>query len=215
MGWLETWEALTGIGTLALAGATVAIICETRRQAETGERQHRERFKPICMLAPYDGVDPWVGRQALIETKPSTPENPGFGTVAIHCALRNVGSGPALNLRVSFRSLARSGWRSDPWELSPLGAGESRGGVDFPLLMPLRLHERFNDADVQALPGELWELWLEYEDVFGQPFHSIHRKALFDPAPSTFTWTDPTPGQAPRATMRPIPWLAYSAGAAQ
>jgi hypothetical protein len=211
MGWLGFWEALTGIGTLALAGATVAVICQTQRQARKTERQHRERFKPICVLAPYDGVDPWNGRQALIETTPPTQQNPAFGTVAIRCVLRNVGCGPAMNLRLSFRSLARNGWQSDPWELSPLGTGESRGGIDAPLTIPLRLHERFNDADLQSLPGELWEIWLEYEDVFGQAVHSIHRKALFDPAPATFEWVADSPDKRPRAMVRPIPWLTYSA----
>jgi hypothetical protein len=101
--WADFWSCLTGIGTLALATATFAVIIQGRQQRADTERQHRDRVKPICLLAPAGGVDPWMGRAALIEPKGPSAENPLFGTIIIHCELRNVGLGPAVNLRLSIR----------------------------------------------------------------------------------------------------------------
>ena len=207
--WADFWNALTGIGTLGLAGATFCVIRQGQRQRQDAESQHRDRFKPICLLAPYGGVDAWNRRGKLLEAIPPAPENPSCGTVAIRCVLRNVGVGPALKLRLKFRFLDMNGWTSEPWELSPLGAGEACGSEAAPLLVPFPIHERFNQTDFATLTGKPWEIWLEYEDVFGRQFQSIHRKTLFNSDPSTFTWQLAGPGQEPKAIMLPIPWLTY------
>lgn len=210
--WADFWNALTGIGTLALAGATFCVIRQGQRQREDTERQHRDRFKPICLLAPYGGVDAWNRRGDLLETTPPVPDNPSCGSVAIRCVLRNVGAGAALKLRLKFRFLDMNGWTSEPWELSPLGAGETCGSEAAPLLVPFPIHERFNQTDFTMLTGKSWEIWLEYEDVFKNSFHSVHRKAPVDTDLSTATWTTAGPNQQPRANLRPTPWFTYSEG---
>ncbi|OYY04231.1 MAG: hypothetical protein B7Y73_04760 [Acidocella sp. 35-58-6] len=210
--WADFWNALTGIGTLALAGATFCVIRQGQRQRRDGECQHRDRFKPICLLAPYGGVDAWNRRGDLLEAMPPAPENPSCGTVTIRCVLRNVGVGPALKLRLKFRLLDMNGWTSEPWELSPLGAGETCGSDAAPLLVPFPIHEQFNQTDFAMLIGKPWEIWLEYEDVFGRQFQSLHSKSLLNSDPATFTWTAPVPGQEPKAVMRPIPWFTYHEG---
>ncbi len=212
--WADLWNALTGIGTLALAGATFCIIRQGQRQREETERQHRDRLKPICLLAPYSGVDAWNRRATLIEATAPAPDNPSCGTVVIRCVLRNVGLGPALKLRLKFRFLDMNGWTSEPWELSPLGAGETCGGEAEPLLVPFLIHERFNQTDFAMMTGKLWEIWLEYEDVFGRQFQSIHQKALGNSDPSTFRWQAAGPGQKPKAIMLPITWFTYHKGRA-
>ena len=148
----------------------------------------------------------------MIETMPPAPDNPACGTVAIRCVLRNVGVGPALKLQLKFRFLDMDGWTSEPWELSPLGAGEACGSEAAPLLVPFPIHERFNQTDFATLTGKPWEIWLEYEDVFGRQFQSIHRKAPVNSDPSTFTWQAAGPGQEPKAIMLPIPWFTYHEG---
>lgn len=210
--WADLWNALTGIGTLALAGATFCVIRQGQHQRADTERQHRDRFRPVCLLAPYGGGDAWDRRGDLLEARPPASDDPSCGTVAIRCVLRNVGVGPALKLRLKFRFPDMNGWTSEPWELAPLGAGETWGSEVEPLLVPFPIQERFNQTDFARLPGKPWEIWLEYEDVFGKPFHSVHRMARFDMDPSTFTWTTAGPGQQPRASMRPIPWLTYNEG---
>lgn len=210
--WTDVWNALTGIGTLTLAGVTFCVIRQGQRQREDIERQHRDRFKPICLLAPYDGVDSWNRRGDLLEVALPAPDNPSCGTVAIRCVLGNVGAGPALKLRLKFRFPNREGWTTNAWELSPLAAKESIGNTDAPLRVPIKLQPAFTATDLSTITGDLWEIWLEYEDVFGKPFHSIHRKAPVDTDLSTATWTTAGPDQQPRASLRPIPWFTYNEG---
>lgn len=210
--WADLWNALTGLGTLALAVATFCVIRQGQRQRVDTERRHRDGFKPICVFSPYGGVDAWNRRGALIEATPPTPDNPSCGTVAIRCMLRNVGVGPALKLRIKFRFPNREGQTSEPWELSPLGTGESRGAEGAPLLVPFFLHDQFNQADFATMTADSWEIWLEYEDVFGRHFQSVHRKTPFDSDPSTFTWAAASPGQQSKAVTRPIPWFSYREG---
>ena len=85
---------------------------------------------------PYDGVDALNKRGELIEKIDPSPENPPFGAFAIKCTLYNVGAGPPLNLRIKFRFPNRGGWATEPWELSPLGPGESRGDRNSPSWSP-------------------------------------------------------------------------------
>ncbi|WP_422001494.1 hypothetical protein [Reyranella sp.] len=210
--WADAWVMLTAGGTIALAIVTFRVIRQGQRQREDTERQHRNRFKPVCLLAPCSGVDAWNRRGELLEVISPAAENPSCGTVAIRCVLRNVGVGPAVKLRLKFRFPDMNGWTSEPWELSPLGAGESWGSKTEPLLVPFPIHERFNQADFAMLAGKPWEIWLEYEDVFGRQFQSIHRKAPVDTDLSTATWTTAGGDQQPRASLRPVPWVTYTDG---
>jgi hypothetical protein len=207
--WADLWSCITGVGTLALAAATFAIIVQGRRQRANADRQHHDRLKPICLLAPPQGVDPWIGRATLVETTSPSPENPGFGTVIIHCGLRNIGLGPALNLLLSIRFQDMGGCATDLWELSPLGAGEIRGGDASSLRVPIRLDERFNQSDFALLTGKPWEILLDYEDVFGVRFRSVHRKSLFSSDPSTMTWSEDESTKQPKATLRALPWFSF------
>ncbi len=207
--WADLWNALTGIGTLALAIATFCVIRQGQQQRKDVERQHRDRLKPICCLTPYNNVDPWAGRGELIKSIDPSPEAPSFGRVVVNCMLQNIGTGPALKLKLRFRFLDMNGWMTEPWELSPLGAGAFYGSQTDPLVIPIRLHEKFNITDFQSITGKPWEILLDYEDVFGKKFQTVHCKMLFNPDPATFEWTTPPPGQEPKAIMRPIPWLTY------
>ena len=100
----------------------------------------------------------------------------GFGIVEIKCAVRNVGAGPALNVKIMFRFLDMNGYTTPAWELSPLRAGEIRGGENEPLRVPIKFESGFNEADFSQVPGKLWEIVLLYEDIFGDTFYSVHHK---------------------------------------
>jgi hypothetical protein len=207
--WSDAWVLFTAVGTMALAIATFCVIWQGRKQRMDGERQHRDRLKPICVLTPFDNIDPWNGRADLITRVDPPPENRAFGRVIIYYTLKNIGTGPAVNLRLRFRFLDMNGWMTEPWELAPLGAGEQYGSTAARIVVPVRICEEFNESDFYSITGKMWEIWLDYKDVFGGVFQTVHSKLLFDPNPSTFKWTTPPEGQQPKAIMRPIPWLAY------
>jgi hypothetical protein len=169
--WADLSSFATAAGTIAMAVTTYLVIRQSKRQ-------HRDRLRPLCVLVPFGGVDPLNKRGELLATIDPSPDNPSFGTLAIKCVLRNVGTGPALNLRLKIKLLDMDGWTTEPWELAPLSAGETRGSESSSLLVPVRIHEKepLNFTDFSQLTGKLWEIWLEYQDVFGQHFCSVHHK---------------------------------------
>jgi len=171
-GW---WDALTAVGTVSMAVTTVIVIRQGRRLRKDDDQHHRDTFKPICVLTPYDGVDPRHWRDTLLTVHTDAPR-PGFGMVAIKCALRNIGCGPALNLRLLFRFHDMGGYTTQPWELAPLRPGELHGREDAPLEIPLQFEPRFNNTDFAMAAGKSWELILTYEDMFGSSFYSLHAK---------------------------------------
>ena len=94
-------------------------------------------------------------------------------------------------------SLRSPAWDADPWPLAPLAAGETRGGEDSPLRIPVRLNDPPNpnppcpyDPPKQPRPlgkpdfenegnfkiaiGQLQKIWLKYEDSFGRIFYAAH-----------------------------------------
>jgi hypothetical protein len=169
---LPRWTTLWSFGTTA---GTIAMAVMTYRVVRQGEKQHRDRFRPICSLMPYSGVDPLNKRGDLLEAVAPLPDNQAFGALKVKCRLQNVGPGPARKLRIKFRFPHRS-WETEPWELAPLQAGEGRGGPDSPLVVPFQIPRSFGATNLQMLPGEVWEIRLEYEDVFGKRFCSTHHK---------------------------------------
>lgn len=177
--------AATAVGTVLMAFATYIHIRQEKRQhresIQEGKRQHMDQLKPICALVPYGGVDPLNKRGVLVNKVSPAADNPSFGTLQIHCTLQNVGGGPAMNLRIKFKFLDMEGWTTKPWELSPLGAGETCGGSGNPLLVPIWIHERFNSTEFDMVTNKLWEIWLEYEDMFGNKFSTVHHKVPQEP----------------------------------
>ena len=168
-------DALTGPGTLALAVVTFVIILQNRRARKDADQHHQDSLRPICILTPHDGVDPRHWRDTLLAISVDAPR-PGFGIVELKCALRNIGPGPALNVGIMFRIHDLAGYTTQPWELGPLRAGESRGSKDDPLRIPVQFLAPLESPDFPQLLGRSWELILVFEDVFGNHFHAMHAK---------------------------------------
>jgi len=168
----ETW---TAIGTVAMAVATFVVVLEGWRNRRDDERRHKDGFRPICVLTPYDGVDPrpWRNELLAVDTDPSRP---GFGIIEIKCALRNIGPGPALNVRIAFRIYTLGGYETEHCELGPLRAGEIRGSESAPPRVSVQLRSPLGDQEFAQLPGGSWEIILTYDDIFEQSFYSMHPK---------------------------------------
>lgn len=170
------WNAWTAIGTVSMAVTTVIVILQGRRQRKDDERRHQDGFRPLCILTPYDGVDPWHRRDTLLSIAEQQSPNQEFGMVEVKCELRNIGAGPALNLGIIFRFLDMDGYSTAVWELSALRAGEFRGSKDDSLRIPIQFGARFNRTDFSQVPGKLWEIVIVYEDIFQNHFYSVHQK---------------------------------------
>lgn len=170
------WDAWTAIGTMLMAVATFVVVLQGRRHREDDDRQYRDGYRPLCALTPYDGVDPRHRRDTLLTISDQQDPNQGFGIIEIRCALRNIGLGPALNVRIMFRFLDMEGYLTSPWELSPLRPEEHRGSESEAIRIPVQFGKHFNQTDFSQVVGKQWEIILTYEDIFGGQFYSVHRK---------------------------------------
>jgi hypothetical protein len=148
-----------------------------------------DQFRPICVLVLPSRVDSLDKRGELVEKidpLPDDPRTPYYaGTYAIRCPLQNLGHGPALNLRIQFKF--SDGQTTELWELPPLAAKELRGGDNEPLHVSIPLDDpqhgikhALNRADFEKITSG-WEIWLEYEDIFGKQFCTVHHKSPLKP----------------------------------
>lgn len=194
---LSDWQTLVaGIMALAAAFATIIVtICAARRQVAAADRQtaavkeqnadlrrrHEDEFRPICMLVPYDGVDPWYQRRDLLAFCDDDPPNPRFGKLILNCFLRNIGNGPAIDVKIMLRLVDKGGRTTEPWELAPLKSGESRGSEGEPLCIPIYFNDEFARNDVRdSVNINSWQIILCYRNIFKKPFHAIHHAATIE-----------------------------------
>jgi hypothetical protein len=200
--------ALNTIGTLAAAVATAVMarltyqtvkeskdqrIEATRRFEDVQKRDqqhHQDQFRPLLMVAFGDGAP--ADRLNIVTTSSPTDTSPA---VYVRCSVQNIGVGPALNVRLSVRKDGITGF-GPTRELAPIAAKGILTGSDGRFRLPVIYHDGLRDADLPGLPGSLWVLVLEYEDVFGKQFHTLHRKD------QGATWAKANAGLAPDTTPR-------------
>jgi hypothetical protein len=191
-----SWEAVEAVGTwvaafitLIMAAVTAFMAYLTREAVEESKKQryearqqftetrkreaqhHQDQFRPLLVVVPPGDGAP-TDRMGFVTTSDPNEERP---SVFVTCTVRNIGVGPALNVRLSVRKDQRTGF-GPARELAPIAANDTLQGSDGPFRLPVIYHDRFNKADLHTLAGGLWILVLEYEDVFGNMFHTLHRK---------------------------------------
>jgi hypothetical protein len=173
----------------------------------------------LRFLESPGGVDTLYKRRDLIESGGMAEDDPSYGILLVQYVLRNVGTGPALNLRIQLEF--SDGQVTKPWELAPLGPGESRGGEHNPLRIPVRLNDPQNQiylplakihfenpGNFKGGMGTLRKIWLEYEDNFGRRFRTTHDISPVTKDGQFQPWvTSPVPyglGKRPRAAIRGV-----------
>jgi hypothetical protein len=183
------WESLSAVAAVVSAVCTTVVVMLTyaairqgqsqRQQAnkqyeETRQRerqQHQDGFRPILVLVALDGKEP-LDRTDLLATDTSVPLQCTF---VLRCAIKNVGRGAALN--VSLRVITHAPPRESPMRgLSPFQAGELRSEPGGALKVEVHTSMTFNYQDASMAPNASWTLLLQYQDMFGNEFHTIHRK---------------------------------------
>lgn len=166
MTWPTFWEAATAVGTIAMAVTTGWVIWQNRDY-------HRDAFRPICILVPEDGTEQFARAQVVQPRE--EPNERVSAYYLVKTGVRNVGAGPALHLRLLIRFPMNpvSEGLEPTLELPPLAAGQQ---MESPISLPVRLHDRFNISDFRSAADLQWELWLEYQDIFGKAFRTLHVK---------------------------------------
>ncbi|TAM16698.1 MAG: hypothetical protein EPN68_16455 [Rhodanobacter sp.] len=205
------WDAITAIATAAATVATAIMAWFTRKAIREGQaqreetnehfaatreqdqRHHEDSFRPLLVFVPSNSssID---HRENMLTTLGASDPEPFINLI---CSLENIGSGAALNIRLYVRS---NGIRDfGPWvELPPLAANASYKNAAGIVEIPVRLHSAFNDQDLWGLCSSSWILVLEYDDVFGNTFHTLHYKSPMEP------WARTGRGSAPDTTTKNI-----------
>ncbi len=162
--WNSIFEALTAFGTVAMAVTTWVVIRQNRQE-------HQDAIRPICELVPDKGLAGPFIRCDIVQLH----EEPNDPTKFYHvtCGVKNIGNGPAMNLRLVMRFSISNPVPLPQVEIQMLGANQS---LPSPIKVPVFLSVNFNGTSYPIAPGEGWELWLIYEDVFGNVFHTRHTK---------------------------------------
>ena len=188
---------LTAAATIGLAMATFWMAKKTRDLAVQEERHHQDGAMPICLLEESGGSR---GNTVQFFVERSDGGQPVF-EYWIYGPLRNIGQGPALDLRLILR-FPTFGNHEVIYDLDPLGAGEARGtepattaawdpesvGAAFCgklladhdgrriAVIPIAPAPGFNDTTIK-MSQEAWgDIFLEYTDVFGNRFYTHHTK---------------------------------------
>jgi len=183
------WTAIESVGTACSTGFTAVMAGMTWRAIADSRKHHKDEYRPILVLVLADGVDP-PRRDTVIRPEKS-PTDGGSGYYLVGVTLKNIGRGPALNCRMTIRFQGIQGYGVTRG-LSPVGAGGEFESDGQPLRIPVNFGPGFNDMDFRMGPAAGWQILLEYEDLFGQVFHTVHRS---DPRVS---WTALGQGRAPK-----------------
>jgi hypothetical protein len=195
MNWSAIGSIATVVGALATAAAagfTAWMAYLTQSALKQSREQYQDGFRPTLVFLPHHSASEGdvVRMRALVFA--FMPPIPTIGRLALLGAVRNIGVGPAINVRMTLRIRGIERYGPDPLSLPPIGAGDFFGNGEDLIHLPMSYRNGFTNTDAQSAPGEDWDLLLEYEDVFGQVFHTVHAKNQQRP------WTTIGLGSAPK-----------------
>lgn len=194
-----TWwtaDHITAFATTGLALATTWMAWKTAKLTKQEERHHQDGSMPICFL---DEVT-W-DRGSIVKLQEDNNGGQPVFEYRIYAPLRNIGQGPALNLRLTLRFMTY-GNHEVSVDLDPLGAGKVRGIYSEPIppphlpkmvasvasvyasdaarriaTIPVSPVPGFNDTAIKGSQDAWTEIFLEYTDIFGNHFYTQHTKS--------------------------------------
>lgn len=206
-----TWWTCSGINeitplaTVALAVATFWMAFKTAKLAKQEERHHQDASMPVCLLETLgDGGGGAGSRQDVVKFLPSTHTST-LSFYEIRGILKNVGVGPALKLRVILYCLSHN--YSVSYELAPLGANETRNPSKIAspapngviISFPHKSTPNIDDTAISSSCSGNWDLYLQYEDVFGNPYYTSYSTKNAD------IWGEFKKGVTPFCASKTIP----------
>jgi hypothetical protein len=142
---------------------------------ESEERHHQENLRPLCILEPTEPVMGDYVKKIFGDLEQNEDGSMGY-MLPLRAILSNKGLGPALNVKVVLMKMPEK--VVFVTDVPPIAAKTdwfitSRFGYIVPLLLKLRA----NQAEVKAmLKAGTWVIFVEFEDIFGKKFYSLHEK---------------------------------------
>ncbi len=193
---LTVVTALMAVGTFILAWYTRALAKDTAEGIKQSDRRHQEDLRPFCVIDfryptgpdPF-GIDRDSNQRFLdaIFRKEQTP--PPSDTIVILGELRNKGRGLAKDVVVYLNKRLGDGEEgayrlTRPVVVSGLIGGEEVMEIAVPVtvsdIMPVRDSSGWRPmAKPQAIVNEVYEVALEYKDVFENVFRTVHPRGFW------------------------------------
>lgn len=195
-------NSVVALATVVMAGATYYLAKVTRRLAKDtvdatkqADRHHQENQRPFCVITfpgasqhlPFGpDFDPESRRQrALAGVTDGQPPAP---CILVRGELQNKGAGPAKDVCVYLNARLGEGEDGAVRLTRPVFvAGLVAAGETAPIEVQITEHdimhawngERWNPTQVfHAIAGQAYEVVLEYWDVFGNPFRTVHPRGV-------------------------------------
>jgi hypothetical protein len=203
--WINSVVAVATVvmafATYYLAKITKCLAQDTRDATKQANRHHQENLRPFCLIAFFNSnqqfpfgsnFDPETRRrEALMTGSQNITQSPHIHVLG---ELLNKGNGPATDVFV-YLNARRGEGDSNAFRLTRpvVASGLVGSGEEGPLnvqitqqdIMPTWKDGKWNPTQVfQAIAGETYEVVLEYKDVFGNPFRTVHPRGI---------WTHPVP----------------------
>ena len=189
--------SLLGWATLALALATTVSACFTEKMArktsdlaesnkkiiEQNERHHMDDTRPIVIIEHNDNIEPYDARP-IVSTIKEGVANLGnnYAKFSVNGLLRNIGVGIALDVTLMIR-FEKSSRKEIIAEFPPLEAASGSrqlGTIEFHTTTLdsdfLGQNNQFKYNEYQSAPGQLWEIYISYKDIYGRLFYTKHPK---------------------------------------
>lgn len=207
------WDAVTAVSTVVLAAVTFLMVIATvwmawntgralkqnndlrddanlhyKQTREQDQQHHQDEFRPVLILTAPGGVTA-PARSGLVSVL-LLMQAPA---VLIYSPIKNIGNGLALNIRMSIRKDEVTGF-GPTIEFAPIAAGDHLAPFGDCFELPVTASAHLNEADLKTLPSGSWLIVLEYEDVFGNRFYTLHYKNSQQP------WARTGRGPAPDTT---------------
>lgn len=185
LNWLHVlsdfWVFLTAIGTILMAVTTGIVIRQNSRvildsesQMAQSERHHHDAFMPMLVIVPSRNTfSPRTTANML-----GTYMRDGAAYYQLDGTVKNIGSGLALNGSVVFVFPSTSYYCTDVSLLPPIGVQDTygmqpeKGYTEF----AVKLSDNFNETDFRLSVSYEWMIVIQFSDVFGNSFYTIHNK---------------------------------------
>ena len=202
-------NVVVALATVVMAGATYALARVTKQlvadaadATKQADRHHRENMRPFCVI-DFANASQMFPFGSDFDPQTSRPEAPTAGSeqimqsaaIRVSGKIQNKGNGPAKDVLV-YLNAGSSESEQGAFRLTRpvvasglVGAGET-----------ISIDVQITDRDVMrawsgaqwkptqvfhAIAGMAYEVVLEYKDIFGKPFRTIHpRGILTDPIPN-------------------------------
>ncbi|OCB03616.1 hypothetical protein BBC27_00485 [Acidithiobacillus ferrivorans] len=147
------------------------------------ERHHMDDARPIVIIEHDDNIERYDARSIVSSIKESGANlGNNYATFSLNGQLRNIGVGIALDVTLMIR-FEKSSRKEIIAEFPPLEAASGSrqlGAIEFHTTTLdsdfLGPNNQFKYNEYQSAPGQLWEIYISYKDIYGRLFYTKHPK---------------------------------------